>query len=233
MNRQKAPFFATYGNCIKANDSRELLARLSVLDIDVPETGRSEHNERYSVVLYLKALATTDRLDYPFSAEKGEGPDFTLISGEQTIALEHSQAGAEVTQEAQTRLGRAAVGSVILGENTLVGVGERAERPPPWTRRERLGRWCELILECIQAKTRPERLQGYGTFDAYHLLVYDNTGVPVEPGILEAAGDLASKLSEWEDANDVRRRFSRISVLSDQRLLFDLREERAVLGVAA
>lgn len=222
-------FFGDQGDRITAEDGNELRRKLAEVDDYVPERtkGRTaEHRERRAIVLYLRALERAERLDYPVEVEKSEAPDFLVTSAGRPVALEVTEAGTPASQRASTELEKLPKGTMIEGEATLVAPGGRLTGRG-WVGDEAERQWADIVLGHVQKKT--ETLRGYAAGE-YHLLVYDNTHLPIADDVETAAGYLRSIIHEWEESASPERRFSRISVVKESRVVFDVKGECATLA---
>lgn len=217
------PFFRRFGDTLSASDGEELWQRLSEIDASVVTRERIEM-ERYTVVHYLRTLARSGLLEYPFAIDKRERPDCRVRSGEHVYGLEVTEAGPEEHQAALTRLDRAPSGSVLVGEKTVVKPGtalgrKLARREKPFVGDEGTRRWTDDIVKCVDKKTA-EKLDDYKAFDEDHLLIGDSTPYPIRWTVTELPGRLAAALKgRYPPA---KRKFGRISVLRDRVLMYDV-----------
>lgn len=219
-------FFRPHGDTIAAGSCEELLTRLAEVDDSVPRRtgGRAAADrERRSIKLYLGALARADRLAYPVEITKvpheEEPPDFVLITGDRTVAVEVTDAGSQGRQRALTALERAPRGTALEGESTIVPSGEKL-RGRGWAGDEGERRWAELVTERVEGKSAD--LPRYKRFDRRELLIYDNAGLLVG-GDLEVAGrHLADRLAERRAAAGERPEFDAVSVIKEGRFLYDV-----------
>jgi len=217
-------FFSAQGDSFAAEDSAELRVRLDEIETTVPRRteGRTvEHRERYCIVHYLRTLERNGLVEFPFKITKGESPDFRIEMGSQTFGLEHADAGSEENQQALTELEKAAPGSVL--EGTQIRRPGEALRGRPYAGDEPERLWTDEVLTTIKKKT--QLLPTYEELPDYQLLLYDNTelGALTEWTVTELPERLARAIQEWRKAESGRdRRFSRISVLRDRVLMYDV-----------
>jgi predicted nucleotidyltransferase len=227
-------FFGPLGDSFAAasdDELRDLLARVDATVPDRTQGGRSEHRERYSIVHYLRTLERHGLLSFPFKISKDEGPDFQLEMGSQIFGLEHTDAGSPEFQKATTALEKAPKGSWLVG----TVVSEPGEPPAGrgFVGDEPQQLWTEQVLAAIRKKTE-ELLPSYRELPDYQLLVYDNTELVAVTGwsVTELPGRLAAAIQDWRvQEPDARRQFSRISVLRDRVLMFDVTDRGYLLPV--
>jgi hypothetical protein len=177
------------------------------------------HEERYSLGLYLLALAEHKLLTYPLRIEQGESPDFMLTwpSGELN--------GLEVTRATEQWLQR----SMTVSENEfgrrVANAAPPGGQPKPvciplshagWVGDEAEVEWCSLIRRAIEQKVA--KLPTFRPASHHDLLIYDDTPLPAvdRRSVLAAINPWARKLNEKRPA------FGRISVAISLDLLFDL-----------
>ena len=217
-------FFGARGDSFAAKDPAELRARLDQLETTVPrrtEGRTSEHRERYCIVHYLRTLERNGLVEFPFKITKGESPDFRVETGCQLFGLEHADAGNEEFQAAVTHWEKAPEGSE-LEDHRIRKPGEPSQDPGYiGDEPERL--WTAEVLTAIQKKA--ELLPKYEALPDYQLLLYDNTEVLHVTGwsVTELPERLAAAIHEWRQAEPAGdRSFSRISVLRDRVLMYDV-----------
>lgn len=233
-------FFGARGDSFAAKDADELRARLDAVNTKVPDRKqgrRSEHRERYCIVHYLRTLGRNGLVEFPFKIQKGESPDFRIEMGAQLFGLEHADAGDEKFQKMVTELEKAPPGSYL--EKAPPGEkGHRVRKPgepsqdPGYIGDEPEEQWTAEVLEAIKEKT--QLLPKYEELPDYHLLLYDNTEVIDVTGgsVTELPGRLAAAIREWRKAEPGgERRFSRISVLRDRVLMYDVTETALLLPI--
>jgi len=226
-------FFGRFGETLSAGDGEELWQRLSEIDASVPKPKRprrrTEHRERYYIVHYLRTLARSGLLEYPFEIGKRERPDFRIQAGGRIYGLEVTEAGDEELQAARTELAKAPAGSLLEGTEIrapgekLQGRGYFGDEP------ERL--WTQDVLACIKDKTA--KLADYERFPDDHLLVYDNTGFSTLTAwtVTELPSRLGEAIDLWLESTSSERTFGRISVLRDRVLMFDITNKAHLLPV--
>lgn len=217
-------FFASMGNRLSAASGDELRALLQRLDVSVPkrkEGRRSDHRERYSVVHYLRTVERNGLLEYPFQITKGESPDFVIESGPNRFGLEVTDAGSPEFQRAATELEEAPSGSVLEGRairrpgEPLKGEPYHGDEP------ERL--WTADVLKAVDDKT--DQLAGYRQLPDYQLLVYDLSEFRLltEWTVSELPARLSAAIEKSRRGRPrARPSFSRISVLRDRVLIYDV-----------
>ena len=183
------------------------------------EGRRHYHEERYSLGLYLLALAEHELLTYPLRVEQGESPDFMLTwpSGELT--------GLEVTRATEQWLQRSMTASEKEYGRRTVGVTTSGEKPEPvciplsqagWVGDEAEVEWCSLVRRTIEQKLA--KLPNFRPVPHNDLLIYDDTPLPTvdRRKVLAAISPWARRLNEKRPA------FGKISVIISLDVLFDL-----------
>ncbi len=189
--------------------------------------GRTEgrkhyHEERYSLGLYLLALAEHELLTYPLQVEQGkqhESPDFMLTwpSGELT--------GLEVTRATEQWLQRTMTASEKEYGRRTIEVAVSGEEPEPvciplsqrgWVGDEAEGEWRSLVQRAIEQKLA--KLPQFRPASRHDLLIYDDTPLPAidRRKVLAAISPWARKL------HDKSPTFGKISVVISLDVLFDL-----------
>lgn len=220
-------FFGRFGDTLSAQDGEELWRRLSEVDTTLVKRKhgrRSPERERYCVVHYLRTLARSGLLEYPFEIGKRERPDFHVRAAGRIYGLEVTEAGDEEYQEALTELEKAPAGSILEGA-TVRKPGEPLRGSPQLgDEPERL--WTRDLVACVGQKTA--KLAGFDSFIEYQLLVYDNTRHATAWTVTELPGRLAVALAELPSSE---RSFSRLSVLRDRVLMFDVAGDGHLLPV--
>jgi len=177
------------------------------------------HEERYSLGLYLLALAEHELLTYPLRIEQGESPDFMLTwpSGELT--------GLEVTRATEQWLQR----SITLSEKEYrrreAQAAASGGKPEPicvplsqagWVGEDPEREWCSLIGRAIEQKIA--KLAGFRPASRHDFLISDDTPLPAvdRRKVLAAISPWAHRLTQKAPA------FGRISVIISLDILFDL-----------
>jgi len=189
---------------------------------DVPRRGngrKHHHEERYSLGLYLLALASQEMLTYPLRVEQGESPDFMLTwrSGETT--------GLEVTRATEPSLQRAMTAADREFTRREAEAAKSGGEPEPGAilpsllgyandEPERL--FCWLIGECIEKKL--DKLPNFKAASCYELLIADDLPVGADSRAAFAA------MREWVRSLQPRKgcAFARISVIKSLDVAFDL-----------
>lgn len=236
-------FFGRFGETLSARDDEELWRRLSEIDASVV-TREGIEMERYCVVHYLRTLARSGLLEYPFDINKRERPDCRVQTGERIYGLEVTEAGPEEHQAALTKLEKKHAKALEAGEKPPVLIGVKtvvqpktvsaketasgretasdrrsARREKPFVRDEGKRRWTEDIVKCVDKKTE-EKLDDYEVFDEDHLLIGDSTPYPIPWTVTELPGQLAAALKDRYPP--AKRKFGRISVLRGRVLMYDV-----------
>lgn len=182
--------------------------------------GRKHYQEeRYSLGLYLVALAEHDLLTYPLRVDQGESPDFmvTWPSGKLT--------GLEVTRATEQWLQRAMTASEEGYRRRAVEVAAFGEEPEPlciplshagWVDDEAEVEWCSLVCRAIEQKLA--KLPKFRHAFRYDLLIYDDTPLPTvdRRKVLSLIGPWSRRLNEKSPT------FGKISVIISLDVLFDL-----------
>lgn len=183
------------------------------------EGRRHYHEERYSLGLYLLALAEDEQIPYPLRIEQGESPDFMLTwpSGELT--------GLEVTRATEQWIQRAMTASEKEYRRRAATAAASGEQPEPaciplseagWVGNEAELEWCSLIRSAIEQKL--VKLPNLRPVSRHDLLIYDDTPLPAvdRRKVLAAISPWARRLNEKRPA------FGKISVIISLDVLFDL-----------
>jgi len=186
--------------------------------------GRTEgrkhyHEERYSLGLYLLALAEHDLLTYPLQIEQGESPDFMLTSpsGDST--------GLEVTRATEQPLQRSMTTSEKEYGRRAANAAASGREPQPvciplsqagWVGDEAEVEWCLLIRRAIEQKLA--KLPNFRRAFEHHLLIYDDTPLVAidRRKVLAAIDPWARSLTRKEPT------FKTFSVIISLDVLFDL-----------
>ena len=186
--------------------------------------GRTEgrkhyHEERYSLALYLLALAEHELLNYPLRVDQEESPDFMLTwpSGELT--------GLEVTRATEQWLQRAMTASEKeYGRRTIEVAASREEAEPVsvplsqagWVGDEAEVEWCLLMHKAIEQKLA--KLPIFRPASRHDLLIYDDTPLPA----IDRRKVLAAISPQVRKLNEKNLTFGKISVIISLDVLFDL-----------
>lgn len=220
-------FFGSFGDGLAALSGEELRKLLDQVDISVPrrtEGRRKEDRERYCIVHYLRTLERSGLLHFPFSISKEDppAPDFRIEMDSRLFGLEVTEAGSPEHQQAATELEKAPRGSVLEGSSVrkpgepLQGRGYYGDEP------ERL--WTAQVLATIRKKTE-HQLPSQPSLPEYQLLIYDNTEYVTLTAwtVTDLPARLATAIQAWRDAQPRPvRQYSRISVLRDRVLMYDI-----------
>jgi predicted nucleotidyltransferase len=217
-------FFGALGDGFAAARGDELRALLEQVDIAVPrrtQGRRAEDRERYCIAHYLRTLEWNGLLRFPFRITKGESPDFVVEMGAVRFGLEVTDAGSPEFQRATTELERAPRGSVQEGRVVRKPGEPLRGRPYHGDEPERL--WTTDVLKALDDKTA--LLPGYRRLPDYQLLIYDLSefrGLTAWT-VSELPARLAAAIEESRrEKPEGSRRFSRISVLRDRVLMYDV-----------
>ena len=70
------PFFHPLGDEITISDKDKLVKIILEIDFEIGASKTSNFRERFTLGQYLLTLASLSQLEYPFSIEKHETPDF-------------------------------------------------------------------------------------------------------------------------------------------------------------
>lgn len=219
---QRAPgIFGRFGDEVELRSYDDLLDKLAVVDRPVPgrtEGRRQADRERYCIVSYLLHLGEAGLLAYPLTVAKGEAPDFVLRFGDgRTRGVEVTEASTPEHQQAATELERSPPGTLLeddelrLPGEPLRGRGFVGDEPEK--------EWSRIVLGAVERKVDG---YDYGELDELELLVYDQTGVGVMVKLEVGASFLREAIRGWRRAAGPQQVFSRISVLRDSALLFDV-----------
>lgn len=226
-------FFGALGNGFAARNAAELKARLGEIDTEVPRRTkgrRAEHRERYCIFHYLRTLQRSGLVRFPFQITKSESPDFRIEMGPEIFGLEHAEAGNEQFQQAATLLEQAPPGSYLEGHRIVRPGMVSKDQGYIGDEPERL--WTVEVLAAIKKKA--QLLPKYEELADYQLLLYDSTEVLDVTGwsVTELPERLAAAIQEWREAEpEGERRFSRISVLRDRVLMYDVTGSTLLLPV--
>lgn len=166
-------YLSKNSDCISFSDRQQFDNIITNLDLAVPNRdkgGKSFHRERVSAIRYLKAAVHFSQIDFPFSIQKSESPDFIIqLKTGQTIGLEHRDIADEKWQESLSQIAKQFNSQgYILGE--LPG--------SQMSRDEVDSEWARLALVAVSEKIDKLNLPHYKALDTYELLLYSNTGLP-------------------------------------------------------
>lgn len=226
-------FFGSLGDGFAAASGDELRTLLDQIDVTVPrrtEGRRAEHRERYCIVHYLRTLEHNGLLEFPIQVTKGESPDFVIEANSGRFGLEVTDAGGPAFQRAATDLERSPRDSVLEGTvirnpgEPLQGRPYHSDEPERW--------WTADVLKAVDAKTG--LLVEYRDLPDYQLLIYDLSQFRLLTGwtVSELPSRLAAAIEESRrERPGGRRFFSRISVLRDRVLMYDVTGDGHLLPV--
>lgn len=183
------------------------------------EGRRHYHEERYSLGLYLLALAEHGLLTYPLRVDQGESPDFMLTWPSDKVT------GLEVTRATEQWLQRAMTASDKEYGRRAVEATASGDEPEPvciplsqggWVGDEAEVEWCSLVRGAIERKLA--KLPNFRPVSHHDLLIYDDTPLPAvdRRKVLAGINPWARKLNEKEPS------FRKISVIISLDVLFDL-----------
>ena len=190
-------FFGDHGDELTFESESDFIKKLSYINDSVPRRteGRiSKHRERYCLKIYLKSLYKEKLLRFPMGIKKGESPDFLIITNNETIALEVTEATTENFQialtESEKRPAKEETMIEILPlfnkdkkvqqeeikkalrkkEEKLTGKGWDGDSPEK--------EWVTIILEAVIKKNKKlNELHFKNDADKYELIIYDNSHV--------------------------------------------------------
>jgi hypothetical protein len=226
--------FEVSGSELSFVDAADLLQKLGQMDSTVPKRTkgrRSHHRERFCIVRYLGALASTSLLTFPLRVVKWESPDFLIHEAGKTIGLEITEAGTERHQQAATLLEKSPPGTLLEGEAGLRKPGEELQGRGyvgDEVERELAG----LILRAIEDKSAKLNQPHFVSADRYDLLIYDNSHLAIMAEFKDLAPILRGQLEASAPIGPGPKYFSEISVLSDSWLLYDAAVRSSLLPVA-
>lgn len=228
-------FFGARGDSFAAQDADELRASLAKINATLPTEGlRAEHRERYCIVHYLRTLEQNELIEFPFRITWDDSPDFRIEMGSRIFGLEHTDAGHPKYREAAAYFKRKAPrGSELEGHKVRKPGEPSSDRGYIGDEAERM--WTQDVLRAIVRKSE-EKLPGYQTLPAYELLLFDDSEHSAETQwtVTELPGRLAAAIQEWREAEPGgERHFSRISVLRDRVLMYDVTASALLLPVPA
>lgn len=183
------------------------------------------HEERYSLGLYLLALAEHELLTYPLRVEQGESPDFMLTwpSGKLT--------GLEVTRATEPWLQRSMTVSEKEYRRRETTAAASGDKPEPvciplseagWAGDQAEVEWCALIRKAVEQKVK--KLPNFRSASRHDLLIYDDTPLPA----VDRRKVLAA-ISPWaHNLNGKTHGLGKISVIISLDVLFDLGGARQI-----
>ncbi|MFP3938829.1 MAG: nucleotidyltransferase family protein [Thermoanaerobaculia bacterium] len=198
-------------------DRDDLLEKLDELNRRVPGRlkGRTkEHREHYCILRYLRFMAGAGELETPLILRKApknqDPPDYTLEwpDSRTTETFELTDGSTEAYQKALTEAERKSEGLVFPQ-----GVESNTSEV------DAAALWAEILFSAFLRKSL---MLASGRFEVDHLLIYDLTGISLLLPLEGGAPLLREKIEQWVAAHRPRHRFSRLSVLRDQSMLFDL-----------
>lgn len=235
----KTPFFGPYGKEIDFENNSDLLKKFSNIDCSVPERtqGRtSDHNERYSLKIYLIRLSYNKLLRFSLRIRKREAPDFLIFNDDETTtALEETTATIGDFEQAQTELEKSPEGTMLesglfkLEQSPLPkGKYKEALRKPGeklvgdgWDGNSLEREWADIILRAIDKKTKSLNGLHFKTADRDELLIYYNgpaAGIDIKDALPLLKQDIYEKLN----LKSFKRHFHCISVIHNNQLLYDV-----------
>ncbi|WP_143492129.1 hypothetical protein [Pseudomonas sp. B28(2017)] len=182
---------------IRAASPEELIAKLSMLDIDVPlrsEGRTTEHVERYGLAYFLSSIPH-EKLLFPLSVTHNDKPDFVIDCSSFSIGIEHIEA---VSQNAamSSFIRESGVGKGIYfiphaapGERVKKGKKLRQEIEADecgsgWVGDAPEREWAEAMLYFVNKKVPIVTATEFKRYEANWLLIYDNWQLPtVKPHV--------------------------------------------------
>lgn len=241
METMKTQFFEQYGNEIEFKNDSDVNEKFSSIDCSVPKKtqGRtSDHKERFCIKIYLMALCLNKLLRFPLRIKKSEAPDFLILSNNQTIALEVTEATTEDFQCADTELEKSPEGTMLENsflkfENSSLPKGEykKALRKPgekligdAWVGDSLEREWVNIIISAIDKKIHKLNEPHFKTANRYELLIYESqvVGLVIDKALplLNDAIHKKFHLASFE------RNFDSISVIYNDQLLYDIAKKK-------
>lgn len=176
---------------IQACTSVELMAKLSGLDVRVPQRSegrRKNQTELYSIVHLLNALPPY-QFSFPMTLTHSDKPDFLLAMGGHTIGIEQTEAVPENVARAQV-LREMGLGPDVYftphvkpGEprQTANELRRRIEADEPgdgWCGDFPQIEWAAAILHCVKRKIPKATNKGFVRYFRNWLVIYDNWPLP-------------------------------------------------------
>lgn len=210
------------GDSVFFRDRDHLLAKLDDLDQRVPgrQEGRTkDHREHFCMLRYLRFLAGADLLPLPVtlrkSAEGTDPPDFVLERPDDaTESFELTDGSSEEYQRLLTE----AEGDDDI--DVLFPEGRNLKR------REAVTVWANTLFAAFERKAR---VLIDGRFDIDHLVIYDVTGLGYLVALAHGGRLLSDLIHGWYDRQKPAHQFTKVSVLRDLAMLWDLDGEGRLL----
>jgi len=224
---------------VVADNSEELLSILGNIDISVPprKEGRTtDHCETWSICRLLATLAKHERLYFPVRLAKREKPDFLLVSGDQHIGIEVTEAinpdYAKATTLPEANIEGATIDPSLfkwgapprkLHELRTI-VARKKLTGPGWESTSVESEYAEAIFDVITVKTEKLQATGFDRFAENWLAIYCNITLPALE--LEDANEFfAEKASDyWRHGG-----FSAVFVEEGENIIWYSREGTEVL----
>ncbi len=170
------------------------------------------------MVRYLHFLAGEDLLPLPVTLRKTpqgqDPPDFVLEWPDGRLETFELTDGS--TQEYQKKLTQASRDEDHLVLPVDINTPDK----------EGAQLWAEILFSAFLEKAEDLRR---GRFNLDHLLIYDLTGLGLLVPLERGGAILEQQVHEWHARSAPRHRFSRVSILRDLALLFDLEGEGRIL----
>ena len=177
---------------IEAKSKESLLHALSEINISVPlrsEKRESDHVELYAIAYMLATLAQEEKLNYPLILRKSERPDFLLLSGENKIGIEHTEAVSENVAQSdflQEKGRRHEVQFVRCPEpgekrkksKRLISELEENNPGDGWAGDSVEREWAAAMFYFVNKKICTAQKPEYKLFESNWLLIYDNWRLP-------------------------------------------------------
>lgn len=202
-------------------DLRRALALLNIRVLPRAQGRTKVQTERFSIAYLLSSLPL-EHLEFPFTLEHGDRPDFVLRMPSFTVGIEVTEAVPENLARASV-IRQSGIGKPMHfikrsrpGEETRSNDSLRAEikldmAGEPWVGNEPEREWAEAMLHCSQTKVTTAHKPGFKIHPINWLLIYDNWPLP---------GHCHSEAHEFLvagcDKTDVLATFQRIFVLDSK-----------------
>ncbi|MEA3369593.1 MAG: hypothetical protein U9Q24_04505 [Candidatus Ratteibacteria bacterium] len=244
MKTKGTPFFRPYGNEIELHNESDRREKFSNIDCFVPEKTKERTQdsiERYSVNIYLERLSQNKLLRFPVKIRKDECPDFFIFNCDKTTTvLEETAVKSEGFHMAMTEFEKSPETARLdfdlskLEKYPLSKGGNKKDLLKPneegWNEDLRETKWTDIILSTINKKTKKLNGPRFKTADKYELLIYSYSyGINIKNALL-----LLRKMAvERFNLKSFERNFHCVSVIYDDKLLYDVANEGFILKEVA
>ncbi len=202
-------YLQAVGESLYFIDGTDFQQQLEQLDFTVPsrkDGRRSFHRERYCLLKYLVALASSDSLRWPVTVVKFERPDFLFIDNSgKLIGIEQADFGSRANQRQLSMLQAGKIPSIppVLDTGPNSGqVGAPKDEEP----------FARFALAVILRKTRLIARSSYSPCDELRLLLYPNTGLE-NVSIPKVSGILLDKWQRHISHFGLQQPFSSIGII--------------------